>query len=165
MPAAPGDHPESVQFVASSGARTSLPIARRTLIPPAGGAFHTTITSSVGRGVGQISTYNLDVPQGKQDLDVTFHTADASPDNRFTFFLIDPNGTVVARASTPTTGSSGTPVADATLVAPAPVAGRWEIDVELNLTVSGKEFTQTVDGTVGYDQAPAAPAGDPAAAR
>ncbi|GIH18628.1 S8 family serine peptidase [Rugosimonospora africana] len=158
MPAAPGDHPESVQFVGSTGARTSLPIARRTLIPPAGGAFTTTITSSVGRGVGQISTYNVDVPQGKQDLDVTFHTADASADNKYTFFLIDPNGTVVARATTPTTDSSGASVADATLVAPAPVAGRWEIDVELNLTVSGKEFTQTVAGTVAYDQAPASPA-------
>ncbi|GAA5187335.1 hypothetical protein GCM10023322_35460 [Rugosimonospora acidiphila] len=155
MPSAPGDHPESVQFVALDGARTSVPVARRTLIPSAGGAFNTTITSTVGRGIGQISTFNLDVPQGKQDLDVSFHTADASADNKFTFFLIDPNGTVVSRATTPTTDASGAPVADATLVAPNPVAGRWEIDVELNLTVSGKEFTQVVNGTVGYDQAPA----------
>jgi hypothetical protein len=29
-----------------------------------------------------------------------------------------------------------------------PVAGTWTIDVELNLTVSGKEFTQTVQGNV-----------------
>jgi hypothetical protein len=157
MPTAAGDHPESVQFVALNGARTSLPVARRTLIPADGGAFTTTITSSVGRGVGQISTYNIDVPQGKQDLDVGFHTADASADNKFTFFLIDPNGTVVARASTPTTDSSGAPVADATLIQPNPLAGRWEIDVELNLTTSGLEFTQTVAGTIGYEQPPATP--------
>jgi hypothetical protein len=157
MPTAAGDHPESVQFAALNGARTSLPVARRTLIPAAGGAFTTTITSSVGRGVGQISTYNIDVPQGKQDLDVSFHTADASADNKFTIFLIDPTGTVISRASTPTTNSSGEPVADATLIQPNPVAGRWEIDVELNLTTSGKEFTQAVDGTVGYDQPPASP--------
>jgi hypothetical protein len=154
MPTEPGDHPESVQFVALNGARTSLPVARRTQIPAGGGAFTTTITSSVGRGVGQISTYNIDVPQGKQDLDVSFHTADATADNKFTFFLIDPNGTVISRASTSTTNSSGEPVADATLIQPNPVAGRWEIDVELNLTTSGMEFTQTVDGTVGYDQPP-----------
>jgi len=160
MPTAAGDHPESVQFVALDGARTSVPVARRTLIPSAGGAFTTTITGSVGRQVGQISTYNLDVPQGKQYLDVAFHTADASADNKYTFFLIDPTGTVVSKASTPTTDSSGNPVADATLIAPAPVAGRWEIDVELNLTTSGKEFTQTVDGTVGYDQAPVSPAAE-----
>jgi hypothetical protein len=156
MPKTPGDHPESVQFVALNGARTSLPVARRTLIPSAGGPFATTITSSVGRGVGQISTYDLDVPAGKQSLAVSFHTADASLDNKFTFFLINPSGTVVARASTPTTATdgSGQLVAAATLVAPTPVAGRWEIDVELNLTTSGKEFTQTVDGAVGYDVPP-----------
>ncbi|WP_163572597.1 hypothetical protein [Fodinicola feengrottensis] len=32
-----------------------------------------------------------------------------------------------------------------------PIAGRWEIDVVLNLTTSGNEFTQTVKGTVGYN--------------
>ncbi|HEX4723208.1 MAG TPA: S8 family serine peptidase, partial [Pseudonocardiaceae bacterium] len=154
MPSTPGDHPQSVQFVSGNGARTSLPVVRRTLIPSSGGAFDTTITSSVGRGVGQISTYNVDVPAGKADLDVAFHTADASVDNPYTFFLIDPTGAVVARQSTPTTGPDGQPVATATLIQPNPVAGRWEIDVELNLTVSGKEFTQTVFGSVGYNTPP-----------
>jgi hypothetical protein len=160
MPTAAGDHPESVQFYALDGAHTSLPVTRRTLIPTAGGAFTTAITSTVGRGVGQISTYDVDVPAGKQDLDVNFHTADASADNKFTFFLIDPTGKVVARAATPTTATdgSGQTVADATLVAASPIAGRWEIDVELNLTVSGKEFSQDVFGTVGYDKPPVSPA-------
>jgi subtilase family protein len=151
MPTTPGDHPESVQFSADNGARTSLPVLRRTLIPSSGGAFNTTITSTVGRGVGQISTYNLDVPQGKQDLDVAFHGMDASPDNRVTYFLIDPTGVVVSRITTPTT--SATP-ADVTLIQPNPTAGRWEIDVELNLTTSGLEFTQTVAGNVTYDTPP-----------
>jgi hypothetical protein len=35
-----------------------------------------------------------------------------------------------------------------------PMAGTWEVDVELNLTTSGKEFTQTVVGDV-LPQAPA----------
>jgi hypothetical protein len=153
MPVAPGDHPESVQFVASNGARTSLPVLRRTLIPSSGGSFTTTITSSVGRGVGQISTYEIDVPSGKPALDVAFHTADTSPDNKFTYYLIDPTGTVVARASTP--APAGQPAGDAVLVAADPVPGRWEIDVELNLTVSGKEFTQTVAGSAGYGPATA----------
>ncbi|WP_163572596.1 S8 family serine peptidase [Fodinicola feengrottensis] len=74
LPSAPGDHPESVQFAGSNGGQTSLPVLRRTLIPTNGGSFKTTITSSVGRGVGQISTYNLDVPTGKNELDVTFST-------------------------------------------------------------------------------------------
>ncbi|MFC4033213.1 S8 family serine peptidase [Streptomyces polygonati] len=154
MPTAPGDHPESVQFAADNGARTSLPVARRTLIPSQGGAFDTTITSSVGRQVGQISTYNLDVPAGKRDLDVSFTTPDASPDNPMTFWLLNPSGTVVQQvAAAPVTDASGNTTAAAHLVAPAPVAGRWEIDVELNLTTSGKEFTQLVHGVAGYDQA------------
>jgi hypothetical protein len=65
MPSDPGDHPESVQFSARNGAATSLPVARRTLIPAAGGSFQTLITSSVGRSVGQVSTYNIDVPVGR----------------------------------------------------------------------------------------------------
>jgi hypothetical protein len=40
MPQDPGDHPESVQFSADNGARTSLPLARRTEIPAGGEAFH-----------------------------------------------------------------------------------------------------------------------------
>ena len=156
MPAAPGDHPESVQFTANNGASTSLPVARRTLIPSKGGAFDTTITSTVGRDIGQISTFNLDVPAGKKDVDVNFHTADASPDNKMTFYLVDPNGNVAATDATPTTTvrgvGAGTPTADAALVVANPVPGRWEIDVELDLTTSGKEFTQDVAGTVGYDR-------------
>ncbi|HEX5404147.1 MAG TPA: S8 family serine peptidase [Pseudonocardiaceae bacterium] len=158
MPAAPGDHPQSVQFVSDTGAQTSLPLARRTLIPSAGGAFDTTITSSVGRQVGQISTFNIDVPAGQQDVDVNFTTPDTSADNRFTYFLLDPNNNVVAQASAPTT-VAGVPVDNVTLVAPNPAAGRWEIDVELVLTTSGKEFTQVVNGHVAYNQAtPAATA-------
>ena len=53
-----------------------------------------------------------------------------------------------------TTPSTGQPSADVTLIQANPVAGRWEIDVELNLTVSGQEFTQTVAGNVGYNTPP-----------
>lgn len=159
MPAAPGDHPESVQFQASDGALASVPVLRRTLIPATGGAFHTTITSTVGREVGQISTFNIDVPAGKKDLDVNLHTADASPDNRMTFYLLDPAGDVVATDATPTTTVQGVgasrPEADAALIQADPAPGRWEIDIELDLTTSGKEFTQDVAGTVGYDKSSA----------
>jgi hypothetical protein len=81
---------------------TGQQFARRTLIPAAGGTFDTTITSTVGRGVGQISTYNVSVPPGRSDIDVSFTTPDASPDNRLTYFLINPSGTVVAEDATPT---------------------------------------------------------------
>ena len=152
MPVSPGDHPESVQFTAHRPgphgvAETSVPIARRTLIPSAGGQFQTLITSTVGRMVGQISTYEINVQAGRPDLDVTFSTADASADNGYTFDLVNPSGAVVATDSTPKT-VGGQQVATAELDTASPVAGTWQIDVVLNLTTSGKEFTQTVLGDV-----------------
>jgi len=147
MPATPGDHPESVQFIARDGAATSLPVARRTLIPSDGGSFQTQITSTVGRSIGQLNTYEIAVPAGRSDLDVRLSTADASADNKYTFYLVDPSGNVVATDTTPKT-VNGVPVATAELRAANPAAGTWQIDVELNLTVSGKEFTQTVYGNV-----------------
>ncbi|HEX3782252.1 MAG TPA: S8 family serine peptidase [Pseudonocardiaceae bacterium] len=157
FPTAPGDHPESVQFTGSNGAHTSLPVALRTLLPSAGGRFSTLITSTVGRDLGQLSTYDIEVPAGKKDLDVSFHTEDASANNTYTYYLIDPSGNLVSVDSTPTNTvrgiGAGTPLADAFVTAVDPVAGRWEVDVQLDLTVSGKEFTQTVSGAVTYDTA------------
>jgi hypothetical protein len=158
FPASPGDHPESVQFTASApgGASpattvTSVPIARRTLIPSTGGSFQTLITSTVGRNqggqsVGQVSTYNIDVPAGVSQLTASFQTADVSADNTITYYLVSPTGTVAAEGSTPDT--TGTSPGTVTLTTTDPVSGTWEIDVELGLTTSGKEFTQTVYGTV-----------------
>ena len=147
MPRQPGDYPESVQFSAGDGAQMSLPVARRTFIPSRGGAFRTLITSSVGRDVGQISTYEINLPAGRRYLSVKFHTADASPDNRFTFYLVNPSGKLVATGTTPKK-AGGKPVATAGLYSLHPVPGPWQIDVVLDLTVSGKEFTQTVYGSL-----------------
>jgi hypothetical protein len=148
MPSEPGDHAESLQLSASDGAAVSVPIAQRTLIPANGGHFQTQIIGTSARSVGQISTYEINVPAGSPGLDVSFHTADASADNVFDYYLVNPSGDVVATASTPQT-VNGQPSGDAELTTAAPVAGLWQIDVVLKLTVSGKEFTQTVYGDVG----------------
>jgi len=124
-----------------------VPVARRTLIPANGGPFQTLITSTVGRSIGQLSSYEINVPSGRTALNATFRTADASPDNRYTFYLVDPAGTVVATATSPQT-AGGVPVGAAELSTASPAAGTWTIDVVLDLTVSGKEFTQTVSGDV-----------------
>ena len=166
MPTAPGDHPASLQINPSSGPTVSLPINRRTLIPSAGGEFDTTIIGTVGRQVGQISTFNINVPAGENDLDVSFSTPDASADNPMTFWLVNPAGTVVAEDATPTTtnAAGSPPVANAYLIAPNPVPGQWEIDVELNLTESGLEFTQLVTGNVSFNQVQISATGLPASA-
>jgi hypothetical protein len=147
MPRQPGDHPESVQFLAGDGAQASLPVARRTFIPSHGGAFQALITSTVGRDVGQVSTYEINVPAGRKYLNVKLHTADASADNGFTFYLVNPSGNVVSTGTAPTT-AGGKPVATAGLYALHPAPGAWQVDVVLDLTVSGKEFTQTVSGSL-----------------
>jgi hypothetical protein len=172
FPNAPGDHPASVQFVAANGAKTSLAIARRTLVPSTGGEFDTQITATVGRGIGQITTFNVNVPAGRPDLGVTVTTPDASPDNPMSLYLVNPAGTSVATHTTTTGNPPRTRTVNGVLLTPGangqgvtfhvanPMAGTWEIDVALNLTSSGKEFTQTVVGDV-LAQAPAitSPAG------
>jgi hypothetical protein len=148
MPYQPGDNSESVQLAAGDGAAVSLPIAERTLIPAGGGHFQTLIIGTSARDVGQISTYEISVPAGSPDLNVILRTADASADNVFDYYLVNPSGDVVATATTPET-LNGQPSGDAELTTTNPVAGLWQIVVVLNLTVSGKEFTQTVYGDVG----------------
>jgi hypothetical protein len=137
-----------VQFTATDGATDSVPVARRTLIPGDGGKIAALITATVGRMLGQQDTYEINVPGGRSALNATFETADASPDNTYTFYLVDPSGNVADKVTSSPETVNGTTVAGASLTAANPVAGTWQIQVVLNLTVSGKEFTQTVFGDV-----------------
>jgi subtilase family protein len=146
FPAAPGDHPESVQFTSGNTTLTSFPVERRTLIPSNGGAFQDLITASVGRGMGQLNTFKINVPAGLSQLMVTFHAPDASTDNVITYTLTAPDGTVVQRASTPNT--TGPDPGTQTLTATTPAAGLYEIDVQMGAAMSGNEFTQLVQGNV-----------------
>lgn len=139
MPVRPGDHPESVQLVASNGAMTSLPITRRTFIPAGGGTFTATITSSVGRDVGQISTFEVNLPAKRSYLTVKLNAPNAATNNTFTYYLVNPSGKVV---DTATAG----PNKNAELYTAHPASGVWQIDVVLDLTTNGKKFTQTVTG-------------------
>jgi hypothetical protein len=155
FPAAPGDHPQSVQFKSNTGEVMSLPIARRTLIPSTGGKFTSVIGPTVGRGVGGITTFDINVPAGQTNLMARFSTPDASPDNGMTFYLVNPSGSVAAEDATPTTTLQGigstTPTAAAALSVVNPAAGLWEIDEKLNLTTSGNEFNQVVSGSIGIN--------------
>ena len=64
----------------------------------------------------------------------------------YAFDLLNPEGNVVDQTSTPGSGGSGT----AELTYQKPEKGTWEIDVMLDLTTSGQEFTQTIPGVVAY---------------
>jgi hypothetical protein len=160
LPKAPGDAPESVQFTGPDGLVSSVPIARRTLIPSAGGSFSATLTSSVSRGPGQIKTFYVNVPPGKHDLDVSFSAPDHAADDPVYYYLFSPgdltntgvtsgNLTVTATDATPT---SGNPTGNASLITSNPQPGMWEIDVMQGAYTDGTEFSQTVTGTLAYNQ-------------
>jgi len=160
MPQAPGDAPESVQFTGPGGLASSVPIARRTLIPSAGGSFTTTLTSSVSRGAGQLQTFFVNVPPGKKDLDVSFNAPNHAADDQVFYYLFSPANlsspgpehfTFFATAvdGTPT---SGNPTGNASLIAPDPQPGLWEIDVMQGPTTDGTVFSQNVTGVLAYNQ-------------
>jgi hypothetical protein len=149
-----------VQFTSSNGLESSVPIARRTLIPSAGGSFGATLTSSVSRGAGQIKTFYVDVPPGKNDLDVSLFAPDHAADDPVYYYLFSPDDLastgpenfeffVHATDATPTSGNL---TGNASLITPDPQPGLWEIDVMQGATTAGTEFSQTVTGTVAYNQ-------------
>src|SRR5262249_18064483 len=157
---APGDAPESVQFTSANGLESSVPIARRTLIPSAGGSFSATLTSSVSRGAGQIQTFYGDVPPGENALDASFTAPAHAADDPGYYYLFSPSdlaspgpeqGRFEAHA-TDTTPTSGNPTGNASLITPNPEPGLWEIDVMQGATTDGTVFSNTVTGTVAYNQ-------------
>jgi hypothetical protein len=173
LPWAPGDAPESVQFTGRSGLESSVPIARRTLIPSSGGRFGATLTSSVSRGPGQIKTFYVDVPQGEKDLDVSFYAPDHAANDPVYYYLFSPadlepavteSGNVDVTA-TDTTPTPDNPTGNASLIAADPQPGLWEIDVMQGATTDGTEFSQTVTGVVAYNRlAPSTETGLPESA-
>jgi hypothetical protein len=149
-----------VQFTGANGLKSSVPIARRTLIPSAGGSFAATLTSSVSRGAGQIKTFYVRVPRGKRDLDVTLTAPDHAADDPVYYYLFSPAnlaspGPIKFRfeaTATDATPTAGNPTGNASLIAPHPQAGLWEIDVMQGATTSGTAFSQTVTGVLAYNQ-------------
>ena len=104
-------------------------------------------------------TYQIEVPSGEPGLNVNFHTADVSADNAIGYALTEPGSgggvagsTVIDYAQTPITApqSGSTPITHTELSIPNPKPGLWTIQVTLDLTASGKEFTQNVFGNASY---------------
>jgi hypothetical protein len=156
LPERAGDAPASLRFDAADGTHLSIPVARRTLL---GSSFTATVTGGVGRTVGQVLGYDLNVPRGHDSLTVDLTAQD--PDTTLDYYLVDPEGQIAAR-DTNLTGTDGkTPTAEASLTANRPVAGRWRLLVVLPDPVSGKDFTDKVTGQVRYDAVDITAAGLP----
>jgi hypothetical protein len=160
LPRAASDSPESVQFTGSNGLESSVPIARRSLIPSNGGFFAATLTSSVSRGAGQIKTFYVNVPAGQRDLDISFNAPDHATNDPVYYYLLSPSdldpavtesGNIDATAID-TTPTPANPTGHASLITPNPEPGLWEIDVMQGSTTDGTVFSQTVTGVLAYNQ-------------
>jgi len=167
LPRTAGDAPFSLQFASDAGTRLSLPVARRALIPtdPAPGhstSFAATITGGVGRDVGQTKGFHLDVPAGRRDLTVDLTAEDPGAD--LVYYLISPDGQVLARDTDRTKETHSVPTKYASLIANRPAAGRWTLIVGLPDAVSGKVFSQQVTGKVRFDAVRASAPGLPGSA-
>lgn len=156
LPQQAGDAPASLQFDTASGGHLSVPVARRTLL---GQSFTATVTGGVGRDVGQILAYDLDVPAGHHSLTVDLTAQD--PDTLLEYFLIDPEGQIAARDINLTGTDGTTPTTAASLTANRPATGRWRLLVELPDAVSGQDIGEKVIGSVRYDAVSVTPMGLP----
>jgi hypothetical protein len=160
LPGAAGDWPESVNFLSSKGAATSVPIARRTDIS-SGGAFTFTLGSSVARETGPLQSREFQVPAGTKDLRVTFSTPDVSADNIIDYTLVEPDGLDGYYDRTPSTTPQGigstTPNGHAAIVVADPTPGTWIAQAMVDLTESGHEFSQTVTAKVTFNTARVTP--------
>jgi len=165
LPRAAGDAPFSLQFASDAGPRLSLPVARRTLIPtdPAPGhstSFAATVTGGVGRDVGQSKGFYLDVPAGRRGLTVDLTAEDPATD--LVYYLVSPDGQVLARDTDRLTDNHSVQTKYASLSVNRPAAGRWTLIVGLPDAVSGKAFSQQVTGKVRFDAVTASAPGLPA---
>jgi hypothetical protein len=91
---------------------------------------------------------------------VSFYAPDHAADDPVYYYLFWPadlesvvtesgNIDVTAIDTTPTPDN---PTGNASLIAPDPQPGLWEIDVMQGATTDGTGFSQTVTGVVAYDQ-------------
>ena len=135
-------------------ARSRSPAARSSRAPAASSTRP--ITGSVGRGIGQISTFNINVPAGRADLGVTVRTPDTSTDDPMRLFLVNP-ARRRARTQTSLTVADDQRRADAGGHVPRRQPdgrARGRSTPSSTCTTSGKEFRQTIVGDV-LPQAPA----------
>jgi hypothetical protein len=161
LPAQAGDQPAALQFDTDQGTHLSVPVARRALIPAVDNAtFAATITGGVGRVLGQSLGYYLDVPAGRRSLTLDLTSQD--PATTLVYYLVSPDGQILSADANVTDtkwgdGSSAQRTRTASLTANQPVPGRWQLIVSLPGNVSGKEFSEQVNGRVHFDKATARP--------
>ena len=158
-----GDTDESV-VVSSSAGQTTVPVTIRTMVAigAGGGTFQGVLTGGNGRdgSDAQTNTYFFDVPASKTDLaaSVALRT---DPDEVLVCYLIGPDGQTVGYSSNytevPKSTSDLKPGSTRYLqtFAVGPPAGEWELVLDWENPVTGKELTEDFSGAIRFNQAQA----------
>lgn len=149
VPADSGDHGYEVNFAASSGNTTTVPVIVRSLVPIVSGhgTFAGTLTSGSGRVAAppQTFTYAFDVPSGTPNLTVSTALGSAAETDQLAAVLIAPNG------ETPSITTNAGEQPGTLQTVPHPVPGRWR----LVLVLEGvpQNLSETFTGTIGFTAA------------
>ena len=157
-PKSPGDLSAALELDAPFGARTSIPINLRSLVPLGAhrtGQFSTAVTGGNGRGgsPGVTEFYQFDVPAGQKALDVQT-TESARAVNNYDLYLVDPSGETVGHAANQlVVGKSGsTPVTVTERGARThvldPPSGRWLLVAAFPNPVTGTALSTTFEGAI-----------------
>jgi Subtilase family len=156
-PGTAGDTSESV-VVASNGARTTVPVTVRTLVPTSrrGGSFKGVLTGGNGRAdePAQVNFYQFNVPHGAKGLDVGVKLAN-DPEDIVIAQLIAPDGANLGYTTNVTylkkieaADAVSTRFADLYHANPEP--GRWTLLLEWQQPVSGLELSEPFTGTISF---------------
>jgi hypothetical protein len=164
VPGVGGDTSYTVSLGTSTGHQTAVPVVVRAVVPTSAsstGSFRGTITGGNARAFSPAQTfsYDFDVPQSQQNLDVSVKLAGSAGDT-LEGVLVDPNGetpSIVGNANP----RSGTPMTTMENAVANPLPGRWRYVVVVENPVTGKTFSQDFTGSVAFNQVKASSDGVP----
>lgn len=168
-PAQPGD--ENAEVVIAGAGAVPLLVRAPVPLPQAPAPATTTFIGTLAGGNGEsgvpgyVRAYDLNVPAGLHDLDLSVAVADAN--NNLEGLLVDPHGLPVDVQSTvtatdPTSGQPAAYTNTLQFFRRDPQAGRWRFILTVNHSVSGQETTLPFTATVAYNGVMIAAPGVPA---
>ena len=162
MPSSAGDSSHDL-VISGSSDRTIVPVTLRSLVNVGknGGSFSGNLIGGNGRNgffqPGQIDTYDIPVPAGQPEINVSLSFAN-SPGTEIFATLVRPNGQAATASDNVhnSTNTNGLQV-----FAPNPEAGTWRFVVDIINPVGGQVLSAPYTGKVTFAPPPVATSGLP----
>ena len=160
LPSSGGDSNRDI-VVSGSSDTTIVPVTLRSLVTAAKPTFSGNLIGGNGRNgffqPGQIDTYDITVPSGQPEINVSLSFAN-SPQTEIFATLVGPNGQAATSAdnvhnSTYTNGLQ--------VFAPNPKAGTWRFVVDVINPIGGQVLSAPYSGKVTFAPPPVATSGLP----